>query len=817
MEINTVKTVHNHSPQTLRPEISPFVYYLCAKITLVWLLLLAGACLTLRLLDAGAYTPIALLLFLLVTALTFIARLFQYEKEHYELHPDRFIYKGGGLASDFERELIVKNVTHVTVRQPFLENLIFKTGSVSVQSAGALDTEIHLKNISDPVGVYQRILAILRQNGFQLSRENIVQKEHPHRLAVFFEVFRNTIGALLFLVYITLDIIEDKDIDAVKVWAEHMPLIIALALVVLAVWIIFTIIHFLDLMRREYRLYDDTIEYTEGFLNRQQSVIPMENLSDSEITQSFISKMFGLYDIKLSCQGSNQEILFKNIANGDELSKNIDRLVAQKRSLVQARKETPAAPKTSGMGGSKPFQREIVYDREYTAEFRMKALRLWVPVLVASPILLLLFPIGILVIIRTLIAQNCNTFYVKADGFSHHYQLLASRVREFSLEKVTGIVFRRGIWDRLLGTCSITFWSIGSGQNIVFQAIPYDEQLVNDILGKKGLHPEEELHTLNSHFRITDFFKANLILGTIYILATLSLFGLHLAAGLAPTVIAVLWLWFKAAYYGQNLMIFYRDYVHFHQGLVHLEDVYSLYDDIKDITTIRYPFSRMGNILFNVAGETISPLYASQVQANPNVKLSPMLLTSNQFKVHYVDNIPVMDEMIDTIFYKRPGSQEIKLMMQNPVDTSFESLHVSRPALGNTLAKHGCWLLPFDALAVVTLYYSFGRHDIGALSILFGLNAAILGSIIAGLLVVSNRIAEYRVLQRSGVLFKKQISVTYNKIDFVNMDQNLGNKIFGNGNVTINTVGSSKAELVIKNIPDFRQFYDMLKNKYEQS
>ena len=64
------------------------------------------------------------------------------------------------------------------------------------------------------------------------------------------------------------------------------------------------------------------------------------------------------------------------------------------------------------------------------------------------------------------------------------------------------------------------------------------------------------------------------------------------------------------------------------------------------------------------------------------------------------------------------------------------------------------------------------------------------------------------------MLYKKQTSIVYSKIDHINSSQRFLNKIFKNGNITVNTTGSSRPEMVINNIHDYTEFFDLLKKKY---
>ena len=54
----------------------------------------------------------------------------------------------------------------------------------------------------------------------------------------------------------------------------------------------------------------------------------------------------------------------------------------------------------------------------------------------------------------------------------------------------------------------------------------------------------------------------------------------------------------------------------------------------------------------------------------------------------------------------------------------------------------------------------------------------------------------------------------FSKIDHINFEEGFLNKMFKNGTITINTVGSSKSEMIVSNTSDFRAFYDTLKRYY---
>jgi uncharacterized membrane protein YdbT with pleckstrin-like domain len=76
-------------------------------------------------------------------------------------------------------------------------------------------------------------------------------------------------------------------------------------------------------------------------------------------------------------------------------------------------------------------------------------------------------------------------------------------------------------------------------------------------------------------------------------------------------------------------------------------------------------------------------------------------------------------------------------------------------------------------------------------------------------------IEDTRVVARWGVFYKKQTTVVFGKIDFLNSHKNILNKMFGNGDITVNTIGSSHPELRIKNINNYQNFYNELHKAYK--
>ena len=85
---------------------------------------------------------------------------------------------------------------------PFLQNKFFKTGNVRIESAGSGSTEISLLAIDNPEQTYNFMENIMKKNGFNLTKSNLIQKEKPSGIGVFFEVFKNFISTIFIKLFL---------------------------------------------------------------------------------------------------------------------------------------------------------------------------------------------------------------------------------------------------------------------------------------------------------------------------------------------------------------------------------------------------------------------------------------------------------------------------------------------------------------------------------------------------------------------------------------------------------------------------------------
>ncbi len=713
--------------------------------------------------------------FIAVCLIYYYYRTVRYKKEKYIFLKDKIIHKMGGIFSDSETELTIRNITHVTLRLPFIQNKLFGTGNVKIESAGSGMAEVFLAAMNKPGQVYEYVMKIMKMNGFKLTKSKLVQTERPSSLGVFFEVLKNYFGSIfgfaIFVFYLSSILIALESLTGVFV---ILGIVVVLALIKGA-------IKFLDLKLRVYNIYSDVITYKEGFLSKNFSFIPVENLADSSLSQTLVDRIFGLNDVKISSQGSRQQILFKNMKNGPEMEENIDALIKKNKPLIgtvgakkEVKKEVKAEFKTKAVKG----------ESKYTGEFRMELGRSIFPTLLLLP----LFPLWLIMFVLVVIKVMATTYFIKPQSMKEEYKFISKKHREFSNDKMTAVTIKENFVDKWFGTCSIRFWSIGSSEDITFRNIKKTPELYEKVLAKAGVKKQEVLYALDSKFSVGEMLKAVLPLTIMVVLGVIASVLLMLFSPLFVLIPVVLLFMFivlvvyKQFYYRRSKLRFYKDYVYFQRGIFFREYYHALYDNVKDIKTLKYPFSMEGSITFNVAGE--------HVEGQGNQRM----IVSNAFRINYIENIDNKDELIDLVLAKRPSAAEIKKMEKNISAYSHKPIMTVKPDIANSVLTVCITCVILVPLIVILPF--------------------ILIFVIWSLKVTSTNIENYRVVKRWGILYKSQKSVVFGKIDHINYSQGMFNKLFKNGSITVNTVGSSSPELVIANIPEYKQFYDVLKKYY---
>ncbi len=782
----------------VKPEKTPFILFpLLINLAAFALIILIVPTIILYFLNLPLSYPF--ILYIVLMSIIYLHLSKKYQKERYIFKGDKIIMKTGGIFADKETELIITNITHVELKLPYIRNKLFGVGDINVESAGTGKSEVKLSSIANPKEMYEYIEQIMKANGFKLKKDNLLQQEKPNKIGVFFETMKKFFSGILIAIIILINIFAETDTEMETI-LEYQGIFIIVLIFIILIFLTRSILNYLDLKNRIYDVYQDVITYNEGFLSKNYSFIPIENLTDSTVTQTFIDKIFNLYDVKISCQGAGQEILFKNIKNAMKLEETIDGLIAKTEALIG--KKTATVKKVA------EYKEKPLKTTSFTADFKMDMKRTIIPYL---PLFLIFFLgfLWIIMIIALAIKASVTSYSIKANSITEKYNFLTRKDIEFTNDKITAIIIKESFIDKLFKTCSIVFTSIGSSQVITFKNIKKTNTLYNDILSKTGIKPQEELYHMDSKFSFLNMLKATLWLTIILllILSSLYIWTAIVMPALLLFVIPITLFWtiifytimgiYKSAFYKRSKMVFYKDYIRFQKGIFFKSFYYVKYSNIKDIHTLKYPFTDRGSIKFNIAGD---------VRAQKGKDQSIM---SNDFTIRYIEDIETKDELIDYIFFKRPGAKEIPAVEQTLRNKPPTSLLSSKPVASNSVLVVSLILFLITAFSIPVLYTK---------PLVFTFFVPVVAFIIIitvwEIKVKSYAIQSYRVLERGGILYKSQSSIVFNKIDHINLKQGVLSKMFKNGSITVNTTGSSRPELTVSDIPNYKEFYEELKKHY---
>jgi uncharacterized membrane protein YdbT with pleckstrin-like domain len=765
-------------PQELKPRKGSFVFP--RLLVSGFLSALFGAVVSIVLSALGQPAWPGLIAFSAVFLLGIFSALVAYRKERYLLQSSRLVCHRGGLFSDEATEFEIRNITHVKLRLPWLRYRLFRVGDVIVETAGSSKPMV-MRAIREPEAIYLEMRERMKSNGYDLTQRQLLHEERPAFIGVFGECVGMLVGAAFFFLFFIGGILSDADVTL-----EGAALQGALGILPLAI-MIFVILRFLDLRRRTYRVFNDVVVYEEGFLTRHNAFIPYENIADSNTKRTLIDQIFGLYDVLISCQGSSSEIKFRRLKNGIHLSAAIDRLVS-----AAAKKPKPGKPSSHAESATRRPSRaepEIVpAEGIRMAEYRIHALRLLIPQMLLLP----LFPLWVLAMFKSLILMSSTRYFVRSGSLRHSYKFLTVDDREFSYDKITGVVIRKNLWDRCFGTMTLKFWSIGSGKSLEFAHVHCGQVDLPALMRQVGIPPASaETIDVNARFGLFTWLRAQMwvAIGIAFISAGVVAAALmaeepliHLIL-LSPALIGLGGLVYAKLYYSRQRLRFHEHHIEAEQGVISKSFYYVRHRNVKRITATRYPGGGEGSLKIFVAGE-------EQIQAQGTQGKGLSVMKQCSFTSGMLPDPGKTATLLDDILSGRIDPSPAAI----PAEPS-ATLAESPRSVGNALAALfllSILLFPLIALLPVTIPVTIIRVKRWRY-----------------------RIEDFRIVTNHGVLFRSETSVLLDRVDSLQQSQGLLNKVFRNGKVSVMTAGSSKPDLVLIDSPAYLRLYEEIRKRSE--
>ncbi len=713
-----------------------------------------------------------------------------YTKERYEVHGDHLVCHRGGLLSDGRTELDIRNVTHVRLRLPWLRHKLFKIGDVRVESAGSAASEITFQSIVRPEEVYEEVQELMRNNGYSLQRNETLHQESPGVMGAITDIVQTGIG-VSFTLAIILAVIGGaladaglSDGSALGVFLVGLGALFALATPVGALLIL--VVRYLDLTRRTYTVYDDAVSYTEGFLTRDNAVIPFENIADASTNRTVVDQVLGLYDVKVSCQGSGSEVLFRRLSRGEELKAAIATLVASAGKKAREIKAKPSTSPTDGPEGQKaaadlPSRKLVDPDEAWTADLQMNHGRAQASLLLLVP----LIPVWALAAAGVFIKATKTTFSVGPNSISSAYSFLGASHQEFAYDKVTGVQVSRNPLDGFFDTVSLQIWSIGSPQPLSMPNMANADLDLPALLAQCGIPSADPAQgELKQSFGPKVWLIQN-----VFVLLTLmaGAFGLLIGAFfLPPLLVFIPFLVLlplpmaiaTSVRVKRQKVTFHDEHLEAQTGIFFRQHIYVRYDNIKKVESTQIPFTDQGRLKVYVAGERIQQQQNGQEGAGIKIPYS--------LEGGYIEGISLKVDAVDALMLGLIKPSEIEGEHAQDDDV----ISVSHPSLMNELVIFmavGIFMPPIWLFAPVLAWQIKVRRYM---------------------------VESDRVVLRSGILFKSVTSVLFNRIDSLQQNQGALGKAFGNGQVTILTAGSSSPDLNVANVPDYKEVYSTIREHY---
>ncbi len=759
----------------IKPNKNSFVYFYNIKVFLVSLFFLM-IILVISFFTSMLFFLGSLIFLIIVNTISIINREVRFNKEEYHFYKNKIVMVTGNIISDKETELRINNVTHFLLNLPYVQTTLFKTGNIFIDAAGSSSTEIRLSHVDNPKDLFSEIKSLMISNGFTLSKKKLIQKEKPDSVAVFLEIAGKILIGL-FVVYYTL-ITTLFSIIALEP-IQYLPLIF-LFLIIALVIILLNTFRFMNIKRRTYYLYNDTIYYEDGFFTENYAYIPIENLSDTELEQNFITKLLNLYNIRISSRGQGNEIKFFYISNGELLSKNLDSLINQEKK--QTKKVKVSKSLYEKKTGSK-FSDTLYIDlnRNLFSTFFLSVL-LFLVITFSSFIDFIPFTLLVLVsifiiassLIRNIIEVYATTYNVKNKSVESVYSFLTSNNLEFGTDNITSIKVRESFIDKFFNTYSLFFYSIGSNQELVFKNIKKERILVNELITKLGIK-KEHVKTLKPNFDFDSFLRANLFLNTffVFLVALVLTFFNNVY-----TIIGVLTFFFlyslvffyKKYYYTLPTLKIFSNSIFYEEGLLIKNTYYCLYEDVKDVFSLRYPWGTIGRLEVNIAGEIM-------------IDEAKQVVKKVGFEANYYEDVLELHNYTDSLLKGKSLDKQVDLR--------------AKPEIKNPLTKlllTSFIIFPLILILPITMYITWLKTK-----------------------RTTFYVEKDRMRMVKGILFRRKITILYEKVNHINYNKKFLNKIFGNGNVQIFTTGSGIPELTIYNIKDFINFYKEIEKKYKEN
>lgn len=764
-------------------------------------------------LEAGLVMTLAPAAFFVVLMVyTYLDMMAAYQKTSYEIQADRIVHHTGGLFSDNTTNLPFRNVTQVEMKLPYLEFTFFKTGHLAIHAAGSAAGKVDLHSIAVPEEIYEVLLGRLEQNGFELRREALIQREKPGVVGVVADVLGGKGSPLSGVVGLAVGgvVLLPVLLTELTSMGLGVPAVFVGAMALMGLPVLLVVVG-IDMLKRTYSLYKGMVRYDDGFLTKRKKIIPIANLADTNIDSPLMKRVFGLADMSISCQGASGDILFPSMPNAAKFRNALDRLIEvtdQPREStlmaglmtggVEGAREAGATTEETAraLGGQRVEAPQIVATRAPVREYKMDAMREGIGMIAMTLVLAMLTSVafsfvsspggvvmalgvggigGLVAAIKMAFAYFTITYTLGSNSVVWVQDMITNRKQiEFTNDKITTVNVRRNPVDRMMNTLTVEFHSIGSFQPIVFRHLKDHQNVFLELHRRFGLPAGDGREVFVPRVGVKEVAAKNIL--TCFFYAPFSLV-VALVAWLATESIVVgavgfvaIWLMavWRVAYDFLHApkcrLNLYEHHVMVRSGLLTHRYSYVPYHQAKNVWSQKYPGQDVGTVTVEAGG------------------------SSARAKISYLPEPFAVHDRLDAILYERP-MRDVHQNSAFETRTLGKWMPVSKNSMVSSTVTLGLMIVTIPVIPVA-LYLTKLYYEKALCSL-----------------------QEDRICQWRGIFFQRFSTVMINRIDQIQTRRGLLHNLFKNGQVEVFTVGSGRAELSLGPHENYQEIYEAINSR----
>lgn len=252
----------------------------------------------------------------------------------FSLKSIKYIFKKESISkekSQISEEYIalpVNQITDISLRVGIFLDAIFKTGTISIQTAGTSGTDLEIENIKSSNKNFNFIEKTISNNNSEIE----LLKVKPDVTIATVMTILKTIGLFIGLSFFMITSL----IPLVFVLYQYIqgfviPLILMIILFVIGCCFAYISLIIKQYKRIQYIFYQDSLRFLDGFLIKRKTYLQLKRITNSNCDQSLLDRIIGTYTITLDTAGSSSTaIKIMYVKNGDEINSHIQEILKQR-------------------------------------------------------------------------------------------------------------------------------------------------------------------------------------------------------------------------------------------------------------------------------------------------------------------------------------------------------------------------------------------------------------------------------------------------------------------------------------------------------